>query len=109
MQKANGPYSIIFKPALKSGGNHIHCYFPIGLNIIFFHGAVLCSLLMVIYKVITFFIMSLQEYILKGVVNAALGQEQGSVSVLPMFVLCGLFHKLIIMTMIVIIINTAQC
>ena len=64
---------------------------------------------MVIYKVITFFIMSLQEYILKGVVNAALGQEQGSVSVLPMFVLCGLFHKLIIMTMIVIIINTAQC
>lgn len=31
--------------------------------------------------------MPLQEYILKGVVNAALGQEQGSVSVLPMFVI----------------------
>lgn len=32
--KGIGPYSIIFKPALKSGGNHIHCYFPIGLIII---------------------------------------------------------------------------
>lgn len=51
--------------------------------------------------------MPLQEYILKGVVNAALGQEQGSVSVLPMFVICGLFCK-IIMTMIVIIIITAE-